>query len=196
MHPYARWVQVHHGLDIAPTLCDMAGLDAWGRDIVAAQFRGESLLPPTPGRVDGRRAGAVSEYLGEGVITPCRMLRRGRYKAVFVRGERGHLFDLEADSLELADLSGRPEVAEVEAEMQAALLAGFEPGAVDVAVRRSQATRRALAKALREGRRFSWDIEPAGIPADRYLRARRERPLAARRRHLPPAAEEGPPRRR
>lgn len=185
--PPGRRADVCSLLDLAPTFCEVAalgGAGAWGDDPLTAGFRGESLLPAaTGGPARGHGGDAVCEYLGEGVVQPCRMLRRGRHKAVYVRGERGQLFDLEADPLECRDLSGRPEVAALEAGLQAALRVGFDPDAVDAAVRRSQATRRALAAALRAGRVTPWDFVPLPEPP-RYVRGETV-PQAARRWHLP-----------
>ncbi len=179
-----RVPQVCSLLDLAPTLCAIAGIGGSGRDPVAAQFHGASLLPLAAGQVRNWRDEACAEYLGEGVIQPCRMLRRGRYKAVFVRDEPGQLFDLEADPLEQHDLAGLPEVAAVEAELRAALVRGFDPDAVNSAVRQSQAIRRALASALASGRAHPWDFLPAPPEPGRYVR-RETVPSAARRRHLP-----------
>jgi len=187
-----RVPQVCSLLDLAPTLCAIGGIGESGRDTVAAQFRGGSLLPLALGRLQGWRDEAIAEYLGEGVIQPCRMLRRGRYKAVFVRGEPGQLFDLEADPLEQNDLAGRPEAAGIEAELRAALLRGFDPDAVDTAVRRSQALRRALAEALAYGRPHPWDFVPDPPEPGRYVR-RETVPTAAGRRHLPVPGTPGEP---
>ncbi len=227
--PVRREARVVSLLDLAPTLCDLAGVwpprSTASSDALAAHFRGDSLwplaapvgqaalpdaasvpglgpleigetveTPETPGTPEGARGWkdeAVSEYLGEGVVQPCRMLVRGRYKAVFVRGEAGQLFDLDADPLEMRNLSGRPEVEATEAAMRERLLAGFDPDQVYAAVRDSQAVRRSLAAALACGRTRPWDFVPDAYRPERYVRAETV-PSAAARRHLPAAKDDGP----
>jgi hypothetical protein len=52
-----------------------------------------------------------------------RMLRKGRWKLAFDMQGQGQLYDLEADPVELDNLYGRPDLADIERELLADLLA-------------------------------------------------------------------------
>jgi choline-sulfatase len=175
-------------LDLAPTICDLAGIPCLPEDPLTRGFAGRSLLPLARGDVRpaggaGGANGVIGEYMGEGVVQPCRMLVAGNYKAVFVRGEQGQLFDLCADPLEQQNLAGRREVAELEARLLPRLLADFDPDRTYAAIRASQTGRQAIARALACGREHPWDFEAPRYEASRYVR-RETVPVAAQRRHL------------
>ncbi len=169
-------------LDLAPTLCDLAGIQASVPPALTRGFGGRSLVPLLRGDAVDRPEPVLAEYLGEGVIQPCRMVRCGRYKYVFVRGEAPQLFDLAADPDETVDLADRADLAPVRAAMHAQAIAGFDPDALYGAVVASQQTRRALAGVPG---RPNWDFVPPPPDPGQYVRGETV-PEAARRQRVDP----------
>ena len=87
------------------------------------------------------------------------MIRRGKYKYVHIHDHEGQLFDLEADPGEWNNLAGRPECAQVEAELRARILATFDPEAIGEAARESLQRRDVIRKAM-QANGTSWDHQP------------------------------------
>ncbi|MEC7843176.1 MAG: choline-sulfatase [Candidatus Latescibacterota bacterium] len=139
-------------LDLLPTMCELAGV----RDLLDCD--GQSLM----GLVDGsdrEEEGEVMAEMHEVVGTPCFMIRRGKYKYVHIHDHEGQLFDLEADPGEWNNLAGRPECAQVEAELRARILATFDPEAIGEAARESLQRRDVIRKAM-QANGTSWDHQP------------------------------------
>ena len=84
----------------------------------------------------------VSEYTGEGVCAPCRMVRRGGVKFIYTHGHPDLMYDLDTDPRELDDLIGRPGHAAVERERRAEVLKGWDPAWVHEACIQSRKERR------------------------------------------------------
>ena len=121
-------------VDIFPTLLDIAGIDPgeFGR-----LLDGRSLLePPHEDRC------VFSEYHSLGAYSPSFMLRRGRWKYIYVHGFCERLYDMERDREELENLAAIPEYSSVTAELRSALLERFDPAAIETRV--SSSTRRRL----------------------------------------------------
>jgi len=142
-------------MDLFPTLVDFCGapepVDIDGRGFI-------ELLEGKPSR--GPERVVLSEYHCEGVLVPCFMVRRGRYKYIYVHGHDEQLFDLEADPAEMDDLSGRSGMADLEESLRQEITARFDPDAIAEDVRRSQAERALMRQAMRTGTRTSWDYQP------------------------------------
>ena len=112
-------------IDLLPTFMDIAS---------------DGNPPETPGPLDGRSLSGflngniddwdnkvIAEYTGEGVIAPCRMVRRDNYKYIYTHGHPPLLYDLDADPLEVDNLAGQPEVADVENAMAAEIVDDWNP---------------------------------------------------------------------
>jgi choline-sulfatase len=124
-------------VDLLPTFMDWSGAE-W--DPVNT-MDGDSL----DGLLSGGDASwdntVLSEYTGEGVIAPCRMIRRGDWKYIYTHGHPGLLYNTAADPLELENLAGNPEVADIETELARDILKDWDPEAINEACIQSQKER-------------------------------------------------------
>lgn len=155
-------------VDLMPTILSLADegkvdvqtpLD--GRDLAGSMYGGRAA---EEGRV-------VSEYSDMGVCAPCRMIRKGDFKYVYVHGHEPMLFDLARDPLEVDNLCGRPESAALEGELRAALLSGWDPEAVNRQVLDSQAARQLIwAVTGSASKRDNWSYEVRRGDKQRYVR--------------------------
>ncbi len=134
----------------------------------APAIDGESLLPVVRG--ERVRGPVPMEYAAEGSVAPMVALRDGRHKLIVSAADPPGLFDLAADPHEDRDLAGDPEHAGVLQRMQAAVRARWDLAAFDRDVRVSQARRRLVYEALRQGAYFPWDYQPLERAAERYMR--------------------------
>ena len=119
-------------VDVTATLCDIAGDDC------GLPLDGESLLPLLTEGDPNWKDEAFCEYLAHGSDRPLAMLRRGRYKLNYSWGERAEMYDVVADPGEFRDLAGEESYRDLIAEMEADLLADWDPGALDRQVRATQ----------------------------------------------------------
>lgn len=102
---------VASGLDVAPTLCDYAGIEA------PPKQRGRSLRPLLEHRTADWREFVVSE-----VATTGRMVRTPEYKLISYKGdETDQLFDMRADPGETKNLFGDAKFADVHADLKSRL---------------------------------------------------------------------------
>jgi len=150
-------------LDVAPTLLDLAGLDA-----APPASDGVSLAPLLRG-AGGRGAPVVAEYLAEGVVAPMVMVREGSEKLIRCPGDPDLVFDLADDPAELVDLAadaGRAAALRAEADRR------WDLAALETAVLAGQAERRVVVPALNRGRHTAWDYEPRPEASMRYVRSK------------------------
>lgn len=108
------------GIDIAPTLLELAGVP------VPAGLHGRTLVPLLEGRQPAWRDSFLYEfyeYPAEHCIRKHRGIRTARWKLLhfWEHPEEYELFDLENDPGETTNLAGRPELAEIQRELIAAL---------------------------------------------------------------------------
>ncbi len=151
-------------VDLLPTFMDWSGAQ-WDQ---ATPLDGNSL----DGLLSGGDADwdntVISEYTGEGVIAPCRMIRRGKYKYIYTHGHPGLLYNTADDPLELQNLAGSPEYADVETELSRDILAGWNPDAVNDACIQSQKERLFIQKAT--GGEPTWAFLSRQGDAGRFVR--------------------------
>ena len=152
-------------LDINPTLAELAGINI---DEIKPWTDGESLMPLLRGKK--RSAAVPMEYAAEGSIAPLVALREGPYKFVHCELDPPQLYHLANDPHELNNLA--------EDTTYALLVTGFvnkvrpiwNMVAFDKAVRESQARRRVVYEALRNGAYYPWDYQPLQKASERYMR--------------------------
>jgi choline-sulfatase len=151
-------------LDLAATFLDIAGVDP------VRPMDGRSLMPALKGDALDEVA-VIAEYHGEGVMRPCFMVRRGRWKYHYTHGAAGRLFDMEADPDEWRDLAGDPAAAEALAEMDALVTGGrfdLDFIARDVWVRLAQ---KQVVNAAMAANGTEWDYQPDPKDGTAYVRA-------------------------
>ena len=122
-------------VDIAPTLCELAGAPQ-------VQGSGKSLVPVLSGTATAPPTDALSELAPMGPVPATRMIRRGKWKLVHFHGMRPQLFDLERDPREQHDLGESAEFRAVRDELTAAVMRDWKPEEIsrELAVRQSQRT--------------------------------------------------------
>jgi len=152
-------------VDIAPTLCELAGAKS---PDYAVPLDGNSLtaqLAGAPGRDE-----VIGEYLAEGAIAPLVMIRRGRYKFVHSPVDPDQLFDLIDDPDETENLASAAAHAARVREFRAETMRRWDLPALHAAVIESQRCRHLVYEALRAGRYTPWDFQPVRDASRLYVR--------------------------
>jgi len=124
-------------VDLLPTFMDWSGAE-WDPVNTMDGHSLDGLLSGGDASWDNT---VLSEYTGEGVIAPCRMIRRGDWKYIYTHGHPGLLYNTAADPLELENLAGNPEVADIETELARDILKDWDPEAINEACIQSQKER-------------------------------------------------------
>jgi choline-sulfatase len=146
-------------LDVVPTLAELAGIELGGAAIDGESLLGADTRGPVP-----------MEYMAEGSAAPLVALREGRCKLSVCDLDPPLLYDLGADPHELRNLADDPAHAGVLAELAAKVHARWDLTRLDAEVRASQARRRLVYEALRNGAHFPWDHQPLQRASERYMR--------------------------
>jgi len=141
-------------LDIAPTILDLAGYD--GSENFAVD--GVSLVPLLDGQEQPGRV-VFSEMHSEGVYATCFMVRKGKYKYIYIHGHDEQLFDLEKDPDEWDNLARRTDYASIRSELKERILSRFDPDRIEKELRESLQRRQFLMKAMRKTN-HDWTFDP------------------------------------
>jgi len=126
-------------VDLYPTFLDFAGV------LLPAPLRvsGHSLVPLMTGREkDFGGQYVFGEFEGEGWNHPRAFLREGRFKYVHNHTAEERLYDLEADPLELTDLSAQPVHAALKTRLRERMLSFWNPAEIEDAVLAAQVRRK------------------------------------------------------
>lgn len=153
-------------VDLLPSFMDIAS----GGDIPEpiSELDGHSLLPLMESANASWDNRVISEYTGEGVTAPCRMLRRDDIKFIYTHGHPNLMYDLSSDPLELDNLIGKPEHTDTAEKMQAELLADWDPIAINEACLQSQKERMFIQKTT--GGNPNWAFRYRPDDGERYIR--------------------------
>ena len=156
-------------VDLFPTLLDAASDGK--RPELASRIDGSSLAGLMAGDAKGWHDTAVSEYSDMGVCAPCRMVRQGSLKYVYTHGHEAQLFDLDADPLELANVSGDATYSAREQALRARLLQDWDPERLNASILESQGARRLIYEAMgKPGARNNWSYVVRPDDTRRFVR--------------------------
>ncbi|MBN1669814.1 MAG: choline-sulfatase [Kiritimatiellae bacterium] len=139
--------------DVAPTLLELAGVTDY------LPMDGRSLLPQMNGQFDPDRH-VFCENHSEGADTTCFMVRKGKYKYVYLHGAETQLFDLERDAGEWTNLAGDPAYQAVADELRGLILARFDPAAIDRELDESIRRKWVIKRAHEAAGRPKWAYQP------------------------------------
>jgi choline-sulfatase len=126
-------------VDMMPTFLDLAAGEKFTD--YAAPCDGSSLVPALEGNAEQLPDIAISEFAADGSTGPSRMVKKGKWKLMWLEGRDTLLYDVEADPLELTNLSGTPEMKEIEAELMDILFDDWDPEALYSEIRATQTRR-------------------------------------------------------
>jgi choline-sulfatase len=153
-------------LDVLPTVVELAGGSVAE---IATPLDGQSLVPLASGAaISGRRV--LAEYAAEGAVAPIVMIREGTHKYIFCESDPPLLFDLANDPDERANLAANASAAGSAERFATAVLERWDLAAFNTDVLASQARRRLVYEALRNGAYYPWDFQPLQKASERYMR--------------------------
>jgi len=181
--------QIKHGVsenacslvDILPTLLDIA--DA--KPELGMPVDGRSLWPVATGSADTADE-AIAEYCAECAAHPIYMIRRGPLKYIHCDIDPPQLFNLKDDPNERRNLANDPDYADDMVSFASEVAARWDSDAIKENVIRTQIRRRAIHKAMEEGKITSWDYQPQRDASHEYVRNHMDWTVAAERTRFPP----------
>jgi choline-sulfatase len=144
-------------LDIAPTLCALAGVPA--EEVAPWCEAAGGARPPVP-----------MEYAAEASQAPLVALVAGHWKYTACTLDPEQLFDLREDPQERRNLANVPKYQEKMATLREMEQQRWDLEQFEVQVRDSQARRQLVYQALRRGRYQPWDHQPIQPAAERFMR--------------------------
>lgn len=177
-------------VDILPTFLDVAAQGGAVKPDLGMPIDGRTLWPWVTGAwtLDPDEDGeAVAEYCAEcAPAYPVFMLRQGRWKYIHCDVDPPQLFDVVADPQELENLIGKPDYAQIEADMAADIAKRWDSGAIRADVIATQKQRRAIHAAMEAGLLTSWDYQPKRDAAQEFVRNHMDWTEAAEKTRFPP----------
>ena len=159
-------------VDLLPTFLDLAT----DRDPPEPIDRpdGHSLADEIAGNDPGLPDDVMIEFMGEGVFSPCLILRKDSYKYTYCEDDPPMLFDLTNDPGERRNLAGTVDFAATEAEMLTQVMARWDPASIKQDVLQSQRRRRYLQAVLLTGSRSPWDYQPYRDASREFVRSAKD----------------------
>jgi choline-sulfatase len=138
-------------LDLLPTFCEMTG------SVASQPHDGDSLLPIIAGENRDRH---IFVQAHEVVGVPCIMVRKGDWKYNYIHGHGPQLFNLKDDPKEWDNLAGKPEHAQLEAELKVLVLDEFDPDEI-AAENLASIRRRSVIREVMQSQGTTWTHYPA-----------------------------------
>lgn len=162
----ARVPQLVSLVDLLPTFMDIA-TDGNPPEPISP-LDGHSLIPLMQNDDADWCNQVISEYTGEGVVAPCRMVRRDNVKFIYTHGHPDLMYDLGTDPLELNNLIGNTDYAEVENELRMEIFKNWDPEEINNACQQSQKERLFIQKTT--GGNPNWAFRFRPDDGERFIR--------------------------
>lgn len=152
-------------MDLLPTFVELASKQ---QPEYAMPIDGRSLLPHLQGQAGHDEV--IGEYMGEGVVAPMFMIRRGDYKYICSQPDPDQLFDLSQDPDEKVNLAEDPLFTDTLMAFRNEANRRWDSDAISRDVIISQKRRRLIASAHKKGREPLWDHQPIFDASKMYMR--------------------------
>ncbi|WP_221796098.1 choline-sulfatase [Oceanobacter mangrovi] len=136
----------------------------------AMPLDGRSLNPHLTGDSSQAHDEVIGEYMGEGVVAPMFMIRRGDFKYICSGDDPEQLFNLKDDPQERINLAQLPECAERLLQFRTEAEQRWDPADITRDVIISQRRRRLVAAAHKLGKQPQWDHQPIFDASTMYMR--------------------------
>lgn len=149
-------------IDVSATILEMAGVNN------NLPIDGQSVVGLIEG-TDTTDREVYSELHTEGVYSTCFMLRKGKFKLIYIHGKESQLFDLESDPGEWNNLSGIPEYRNVEDDLKGRILSKFDPDSIEADIVASLLKRDIVNQAMVLNKTH-WDYCPISDGTRQYVR--------------------------
>lgn len=153
-------------MDLLPTFAELAHGGQAPEYVMPID--GRSLMPHLTGK--GGHDEVIGEYMGEGVVAPMFMIRRGPYKYICSQPDPDQLFNLVNDPQERTNLADDPACAGLIAEFRQEAAERWDSEAITRDVIISQKRRRMIAEAHKQGKETPWDHQPIFDASRMYMR--------------------------
>ena len=153
-------------MDLLPTFAELANNGQAPKYVMPID--GRSLIPHLTGGQGHDEV--IGEYMGEGVVAPMFMIRRGDYKYICSTPDPDQLFNLKTDPQERTNLAEHPDYAELIAAFRAEAAQRWDSEAITRDVIISQKRRRMIAQAHKQGIEPKWDHQPIFDASQMYMR--------------------------
>lgn len=153
-------------MDLLPTFAELA--NAGEAPEYVMPIDGRSLMPHLTGK--GGHDEVIGEYMGEGVVAPMFMIRRGELKYICSEPDPEQLFNLADDPQERNNLAQDPAYTDTLAAFRAEAEARWDSEAITRDVIISQKRRRFVAQAHKQGKEPLWDHQPIFEASQMYMR--------------------------
>ncbi len=153
-------------VDILPTFVELGNN---GKTVeYAMPIDGRSLMPHLLGTPTHDEV--IGEYMGEGVVAPMFMIRRGDYKYICSQPDPEQLFNLKDDPAERVNLSTDENHQALLTAFREEAASRWDSDAITRDVIISQKRRRLVAEAHKKGKPPAWDYQPVFDASQMYMR--------------------------
>lgn len=132
-------------VDLMPTLLDIAEDQPFEKLVTPVD--GQSLLAALNGETDALNDCAISEFAADGSTGPSRMVKKGRWKLMWLEGEDNLLYDTISDPNECRNRINDNDCQATRQELEKILFTGFDPDTLRPMIEASQRERLLVHKA-------------------------------------------------